>query len=139
MVSQTDISERRACSLVGLNRATMRYRTQSSEETELTEGISLLSGCRTVCKHRKGIMVGRQPLLLPEMPNHLWSMDFVMDSLANGRRIKCLTILAAKRKVSASTQFIALNALLFIKNKVLGEELEPLRHFHKSNRQPEQI
>jgi putative transposase len=43
-------------------------------------------------KRRKGIMVERQPLLLPEMPNHTWSMDFVMDSLANGRRIKCLTI-----------------------------------------------
>ncbi len=37
-------------------------------------------------------MVERQPLLLPERSNYTWSMDFVMDSLANGRRIKCLTI-----------------------------------------------
>ena len=43
-------------------------------------------------RRRKGIMVERQPLLLPEAPNHTWSMDFVMDALANGRRIKCLTI-----------------------------------------------
>ncbi len=43
-------------------------------------------------KRRKGVMVERQPLVLPDAPNHIWSMDFVMDSLANGRRIKCLTI-----------------------------------------------
>lgn len=43
-------------------------------------------------KRRKGIMLERQPLLLPEMPNHTWSMDFVMDSLASARRIKCLSI-----------------------------------------------
>lgn len=43
-------------------------------------------------KRRKGVMVERQPLVLPDAPNHTWSMDFVMDSLANGRRIKCLTI-----------------------------------------------
>ena len=127
MLSQTAISERRACSLVGLNRATMRYRSQSPQETELTERIKAIAyerrrfGYRRVHqllrregikvnhkkvyrlyreaglavrkrKRRKGIMVERQPLLLPEMPNHTWSMDFVMDSLANGRRIKCLTI-----------------------------------------------
>ncbi|MGI2933680.1 integrase catalytic domain-containing protein, partial [Vibrio fluvialis] len=34
----------------------------------------------------------REPLLLPSVPNHTWSMDFVMDALSNGRRIKCLTI-----------------------------------------------
>jgi len=43
-------------------------------------------------KRRKGVMVERQPLVLPDAPNHTWSMDFVMDSLVSGRRIKCLTI-----------------------------------------------
>jgi len=37
-------------------------------------------------------MVERQLLMLLEAPNHTWSMDFVMDALATGRRIKCLTI-----------------------------------------------
>ena len=37
-------------------------------------------------------MVERQPLSLPVRPNHTWSMDFVMDSLCHGRRIKCLTL-----------------------------------------------
>lgn len=34
----------------------------------------------------------RAELWVPKMPNEVWSMDFVMDSLANGRRLKCLTI-----------------------------------------------
>jgi putative transposase len=34
----------------------------------------------------------RQPLLRPARPNEVWSMDFVFDELANGRRVKTLTI-----------------------------------------------
>ena len=34
----------------------------------------------------------RQPLLRPSQPNEVWSMDYVSDSLVNGRRIKCLTV-----------------------------------------------
>ncbi len=128
MLSQTAVSERKACSLVGLSRATMRYQAQHSlQECELTKRIKDLAferrrfGYRRVHqllrregtevnhkkvyrlyreaglavrkrKRRKGVMVERQPLVLPEAANHTWSMDFVMDSLANGRRIKCLTI-----------------------------------------------
>ena len=43
-------------------------------------------------KRRKGIMVERQPLELPDKPNQVWSMDFVMDALCNGRRLKILTL-----------------------------------------------
>ncbi len=43
-------------------------------------------------RRRKSQCVEREPLLLPSVPNHTWSMDFVMDALSNGRRIKCLTI-----------------------------------------------
>jgi putative transposase len=34
----------------------------------------------------------RVPLQLAQRVNDVWSMDFVSDSLANGRRIKCLTV-----------------------------------------------
>lgn len=34
----------------------------------------------------------RQPLVRPHYPNEVWSMDFVFDELANGRRIKTLTV-----------------------------------------------
>ena len=43
-------------------------------------------------RRKKGVMVDRQVLQAPTGPNEIWSIDFVMDALANGRRIKCLTI-----------------------------------------------
>jgi len=43
-------------------------------------------------RRRKQIMVDRQVLCAAGRPNEVWSIDFVMDALANGRRIKCLTI-----------------------------------------------
>ncbi len=42
-------------------------------------------------RRRKGQATERLPLLRPAGPNLTWSMDFVMDALASGRRIKCLT------------------------------------------------
>ncbi|MDR6295884.1 putative transposase [Pantoea dispersa] len=39
----------------------------------------------------KGLATERLPLLRPDAPNLTWSMDYVMDALASGRRIKCLT------------------------------------------------
>jgi len=43
-------------------------------------------------RKRQRIAVEREPLQVPTRPNQVWSMDFVMDVLANGRRIKCLTV-----------------------------------------------
>ena len=44
-------------------------------------------------RSRKRIgLTERVPLLLPEAPNHAWSMDFVHDGLADGRRIRCLNV-----------------------------------------------
>ncbi|ELY2043108.1 IS3 family transposase [Enterobacter ludwigii] len=42
-------------------------------------------------RRRKGLATERFPLLRPDAPNLTWSMDFVIDALANGRRIKCPT------------------------------------------------
>lgn len=42
---------------------------------------------------RKKVPVGeRQPLVRPAAANDVWSMDFVFDRSAEGRAIKCLTI-----------------------------------------------
>lgn len=43
-------------------------------------------------RKRQGVAVEREPLFLPTGPNQIWSMDFVSDALAGGRRLKCLTI-----------------------------------------------
>ncbi|EPA0453159.1 IS3 family transposase [Vibrio fluvialis] len=124
----TQLSERRACLLVCIQRASLRYQPQANrEDDKLQARIKELAlerrrfGYRrihrllrregfdvnhkrvyrlycelglTVSKRRrrKSQCVEREPLLLPSVPNHTWSMDFVMDALSNGRRIKCLTI-----------------------------------------------
>ena len=41
-------------------------------------------------RRRKGLATERFPLLRPDMPNLTWLMNFVVDALATGRRIKCL-------------------------------------------------
>lgn len=44
-------------------------------------------------RKRKQVLMGeRQPLLRPTAANQVWSMDFVFDRTAEGRVIKCLTI-----------------------------------------------
>lgn len=47
-----------------------------------------------VRKRKKGRRAAseRVPLTVATHVNEVWSMDFVSDSLANGRRIKCLTV-----------------------------------------------
>ena len=43
-------------------------------------------------KRKKVPVADRQPLARPEVANAVWSMDFVFDRSADGRVIKCLTI-----------------------------------------------
>lgn len=44
-------------------------------------------------RKRKKVLAGeRQPLLRPLAANQVWSMDFVFDRTAEGRVLKCLTI-----------------------------------------------
>lgn len=38
------------------------------------------------------VPVERQPLVRPDEANAVWSMDFVFDRSADGRFIKCLTV-----------------------------------------------
>jgi putative transposase len=43
-------------------------------------------------KKRERVALERHPLTMPPGPNHTWSMDFVFDALADGRPLKCLTV-----------------------------------------------
>ena len=44
-------------------------------------------------RKRKKVAPGdRQPLIRPSRANEVWSMDFVFDRLADGRALKCLTV-----------------------------------------------
>ena len=50
--------------------------------------------CLSVRKRRrkKLVMLDRPVLTEASRPNEIWSIDFVMDALSSGRRIKCLTV-----------------------------------------------
>jgi len=51
------------------------------------------AGLQVRRRKRKKVPVGeRQPLIRPSTANEVWSMDFVFDRTAEGRVIKCLTI-----------------------------------------------
>jgi putative transposase len=43
-------------------------------------------------RRHRGVAIERRPLLVPQAPSEVWSMDFVMNALEHGRRLKCLTI-----------------------------------------------
>lgn len=123
-----EISERRACGLIGVARTTVRRVVGETVENEVLrlrmvdlaharrrfgyrrihdllrrEGIranhkrvyriyrEASLGVRKRCR-RKLVMLDRPVLQASAGPNAVWSIDFVMDSLANGKRIKCLTV-----------------------------------------------
>ncbi len=128
MSTRSEISERRACRLVGLSRTVLHYEPKMSEtNVQLSERIAELAAARrrfgyrriyallrregsqanhkrvyrlyrlaglSVARRRKRarVAVEREPLLRPRQSNEVWSMDFVMDALSSGRRLKCLTI-----------------------------------------------
>src|SRR5690242_18521864 len=43
-------------------------------------------------RRKKAPLADRQPLARPQAPNEVWSADFVFDRTAEGRVLKCLTI-----------------------------------------------
>jgi len=51
------------------------------------------AGLQVRRRRRKKVAMGeRQPLIRPKVANEVWSMDFVFDRTAEGRALKCLTI-----------------------------------------------
>ena len=128
MIDEHQLSERRACGLVGLSRDSFRHAPVASAQTENLKariveiayarrrfgyrrvhdllrpefpGVNhkrvyrLYSAANLAVRKRKKVKrpVGeRTPLSQATQVNEVWSMDFVSDSLANGRRLKCLTV-----------------------------------------------
>lgn len=126
-IKEHGISERRACQLVGVDRATVRYKNRRKDEGVLKEKIRHIAlekrrfGYRRIhmllkrsgehVNHKKvfriyqslGLKVmkrggrkralGTRPITLKPLRSlHRWSLDFVSDALANGRKIRMLTV-----------------------------------------------
>ena len=128
MLERFEVSERRACRLVGLSRDSHRHPPVANHTTQaLSAAIidiaqmrrrfgyrrihdllrpkfpqvnhkriyRLYSEANLAVRKRKKAkrpITERVPLQMARNVNDVWSMDFVSDSLANGRRIKCLTV-----------------------------------------------
>ena len=128
MIELHHLSERRACSLVGLSRDSYRHPPETNQMTQDLSGkiveiaqarrrfgyrrihdmlrpefpgvnhkrvYRLYSEANLALRRRKKVRrpaSERVPLQLAQGVNEVWSMDFVSDSLANGRRIKFLTV-----------------------------------------------
>jgi len=121
------LSERRACGLIGVDRASARYRRRRSNDAALRERLRELAHERRRFGYRRlhvllmregwkvnhkrvyrfyreeGLAVRRrkrksraafvrQPLVAPTRVNQGWSMDFMADALAPGRRFRTLNI-----------------------------------------------
>ena len=122
-----EVSERRACEVVRLNRSTMRYAAHGRDNTGLLMRLRELAEARPRFGHmrlhlllrREGWKANKKRTYrlyreeglsvrtkkrkkrashlrvvpaLPAAPNERWSMDFVADSLDDGKRFRALTV-----------------------------------------------
>jgi len=121
------VSERRACGLVEVNRASVRYRRRRADDAALRQRLRELAyerrrfGYRRLHvllrregwwvnhkrvyrlyreeglavrrgKRRQRAAAERVPLPAPTRANQGWSMDFLQDALAEGRKFRVLTV-----------------------------------------------
>jgi len=73
-----------------LKREGLVINPKRTERVYAEEGLSL-----RIRKRKKRAAMARMELPCPEKPNQRWSMDFVQDQLAEGRRFRVLTIVDA--------------------------------------------
>jgi len=130
----TELSERRACGLVEMDRGSVRYRSRRREDGPLRQRLRALAAERRRFGYRRlhvllrrertaegtlrwpvnhkrvyrvyceeGLRIGqrkrkrsaakeRVPLVAPRRVNQGWSMDFMADALAYGRRFRTLNL-----------------------------------------------
>ncbi len=128
LVNEHKMSERRACSVIGADRASVRYRSRRPDDADLRERLRELAGERrrfgyrrlNVLLRREGIIVNRKkvqrlyreegltvrkrrgrkratgsraPILSEARPNARWSVDFVHDQFAHGRRFRIFNVI----------------------------------------------
>ena len=71
----------------------------------------------------------KQPLIVPSAPNQTWSMDFMSDSLMNGRRFRVLNIIDDyNREILKIEPYFSITAarVISIINRLIRENRKPL-------------
>lgn len=122
-----EVSQRRACSVVGADRSSIRYRSVRPDDGAIRERLHALAAGRRRFGYRrlhllldregvhlnhkklrrlyaeerlqvrrrggrKRALGSRAPMAVPDGPNQRWSLDFVHDAMADGRRLRILTV-----------------------------------------------
>lgn len=109
------VSERRACSVTGISRSTMRYQGVPRDDDALRLDLIRLAkqygrygyrmiaglwreeGLQLPARHKKRKRIYHKDAsvtrLRPKYPNHIWAIDVVHDKLSNGRPYKMLTVM----------------------------------------------
>jgi putative transposase len=122
-----EVSERRACSTLGADRTSIRYRSTRHDDASIRVRLRELAAIRRrfgyrrlhILLRREGIVMNhkklrrlyreerlqvrrrrgrkralgtRAPMTLPQGPNQRWSLDFLSDAFADGRRFRILAI-----------------------------------------------
>ena len=122
-----EVSERRACSALGTDRTSVRYRSRRPDDATVRARLRELAAIRRrfgyrrlhILLTREGIVMNhkklrrlyreerlqvrrrggrkralgtRAPMTLPQGPNQRWSLDFLSDAFADGRRFRVLAI-----------------------------------------------
>src|ERR1700733_3680895 len=121
------VSERRACSALGTDRTSVRYRSRRPDDMAVRTRLRELASVRRrfgyrrlhILLRREGVIMNhkklrrlyreerlqvrrrsgrkravgtRAPMALPQGPNQRWSLDFLSDAFADGRRFRILAI-----------------------------------------------
>ena len=83
-----EVSQRRACDVLGVDRTMVRYRSRRGDDGAIREE-------RLKVRRRGGrkrALDTRAPMTIPQGRNQRWSLDFVSDAFACGRRFRIFAV-----------------------------------------------
>jgi putative transposase len=153
------MSERRACGLAQVSRATVRYQARQRDDGDVRQRLRELAALRKrfgyrrlgLLLRREGVIVnhkrvyrlyreeglslrrrkrkrltseGRGPGELASRPNEVWSLDFISDATAPGRRLKLLTVVDTFTRESLAVEVdtsISGERVARVLDQVIGE------------------
>jgi len=127
LCSSFEVSQRRACEVIGADRSSVRYLSLRPDDATLRVRLRELASVRRRFGYRRlllmirneGVLINhkklrrlyaeerlqvrrrggrkralgtRAPMVLPQGPNQRWSLDFVSDTLTDGRRFRILAV-----------------------------------------------
>jgi len=122
-----EVSERRACVVLGVDRTSVRYRSSRPDDAAVRARLRELAAVRRrfgyrrllVLMRREGLVMNhkkfrrlyreerlqvrrrgrrkraigtRAPMTIPQGPNQRWSLDFLSDAFADGRRFRIFAV-----------------------------------------------